>query len=454
MGRPKRAYPLGKFRLRVRGAVDPFKKYLVELEYTWGKSVVRKGTNVFCRIEDWNQDANQGRGGVRAGYGPDAKRINALLLAKVDKIDSGLAAYHQKHPGEVSLDTINDLLNDKPVVREDQGKDFVEMALERLNSEYSRNRIGRSRYMNGKSGMNVFQEFLLSANKGTYKPDSIYVSELSVELLEEYIDWRRYIKKNGDATINHALTPILKACAYATELRIFDPTVNARIQDMRIAPKVSYSNDEGEFDGKNLSPEQLTQLLQYYGECKEPRRREYIEMFLFAMHACGLRVVDVMTLQWSHVDLTKRELRKVMIKTGKRHIIPLTDTAVEILRDWQMKHSDGKFVFNLVKDSLDLDDEDALYRARNSATKAINQSLAVVGEQLEFPFPLTMHVARHTFAVMALNKGLSMTVVSRLLGHGSTDITEKVYAKFLPETLAGEMSRISGVLSKYDYLKQ
>lgn len=52
------------------------------------------------------------------------------------------------------------------------------------------------------------------------------------------------------------------------------------------------------------------------------------------------------------------------------------------------------------------------------------------------------HAARHSFAVFALNKGLSMSVVSRLLGHGSTDITEKVYAKFLPETLSAEVARL------------
>ncbi|MFS6555175.1 phage integrase SAM-like domain-containing protein, partial [Parabacteroides distasonis] len=103
---------------------------------------------------------------------------------------------------------------DKPVIREDKGKDFVEFALERLDSDYSRNRIGRSRYMNGKSGMNMFQEFLRSTKRGTYKNDSIYVGEISVELVDEYITWRREVKQNSDATINHSLTPILKACAY------------------------------------------------------------------------------------------------------------------------------------------------------------------------------------------------------------------------------------------------
>lgn len=81
-------------------------------------------------------------------------------------------------------------------------------------------------------------------------------------------------------------------------------------------------------------------------------------------------------------------------------------------------------MFNLVKETLDLDDAEALYKARNNATKCINQSLAVVGEQIGLPFSLSMHAARHSFAVFALNKGLSMSIVSRLLGHSSTDITE------------------------------
>lgn len=442
MGRPKRLYPLGKYRLRIRGAVDNNKPYLVELEYTWNRQIVRKGMNIFIKVGDWNEKLNKGRGGVKSSYGPEANRINGVLLNRVDRIDGLLAEYSQKFPNQITTQLINDFLADKPVIREDKGKDFVEFAIERLNSDYSRNRIGRSRYMNGKSGMNMFQEFLRSTKRGTYKPDSIYIGEISVELIDEYITWRRDIKKNGDATINHSLTPILKACAYATELRMIDVAINTRIQDMRIAPKISLSIDEKEFDDKSLTQDEFLKLLEFYKNDNEPRRKEFIEMFLFAFHACGLRVVDVMTLQWGHLDLEKKELRKVMVKTNKRHVIPLSDSAIEILRKWKEKRPDSKYVFNLVKDDLDIDDEEELYRARNSATKCINQSLNVVGEKLELKFSLTMHVARHTFAVLALNKGLSMTVVSRLLGHASTDVTEKVYAKFLPETLSAEMGRL------------
>ncbi len=448
MGRTKRLYPLGKYRLRLPKNPVKDKAYPVDLEYTWNRKVIRKTSNVFVKIADWNQNLHAGRGGVRPSYGSESKRINSVFLARVERIDSLLAEYAQNNPNQITEEVIDGFLLEKPVaVRKDNGKDFVDFVIDRLDSEYSRNRIGRSRYENGKSGMNMFKEFLRSKERGTYKSDGIYLGEISVELLEEYIEWRRDIKQNSDHTINHALTPILKACAYAAELHIIDVALNARIQDMRIAVKPNLSGDESAYDGKSLSKEELAALIEYYHNCKEARRKEYLEMFLFAFHACGLRVVDVMTLQWSNIDFEKKELRKIMIKTGKRHIIPLSDPAIEILEAWKEKHFTSKFVFNLVKDDFDIDNDEALYKVRNSATRGINQSLVVVGEDLELKFPLTMHVARHTFAVYALNEGLSMSVVSRLLGHGSTDVTEKVYAKFLPETLSSELNRLSDLSS-------
>ena len=449
MGRPKRLYPHGKYRLRTPKQIEPDTPYPVDIEYTWGRQVIRKSTNILVKEANWNPNGNNGRGEVRATHGPEYKRLNKMLLSRVEHIDTLLAEYHEQHPFQITAEVISCLMAEKPLTRKDQGRDFVEFTIERLTSDYSRNRIGRSRLENGKSGMNIFREFLRSTKKGTYRPDSIYLGEITPELIDSYIEWRREVKNNTDATINHALTPILKACSFASDLDLIDPNINSRIQDMRIITKVSLSDEEAEFDGKSLSTEEMKALLDYYEKCQEPRRKEFLEMFFFAFHACGLRVVDVMTLQWGHINFDKKELRKIMIKTNKRHVIPLSEPAIRILRHWQQKRPDSKFVFDLVKEDLDLDDAEALYRSRNNATRCINQSLNVVGEKIGLNFSLTMHVARHTFAIVALNKGLSMSVVSRLLGHGSTDITEKVYAKFLPETLAAEVAKISPELNQF-----
>lgn len=448
MGRTKRLYPLGKYRLRIPKNADDSRAYPLDLEYTWNRQAYRKAMSIFVKSSDWNPDGNRGRGEVKASYGDDYKRINAFLLDKVEDMDMKLAEYNQQHPNQITGEVISAFLADKPMSRKDEGKDLVEFTRERLDSDYARHQIGKSRYENGKCCMRIFQEFLLSTGKGTYKDDSMFIGELTPELIEEYIEWRRRVKKNGDETINHALAPLIKASQYASELGYISAAANHRIQNMRIIIKRTLSDDNDD-DVKYLTEAEVTKLMEYYKTCTEPRRREFLEMFFFAFHACGLRVVDIMTLQWANVDFGKKELRKVMVKTNKRHIIPLTEPALDILYRWRERRMGSRFVFDLVKDTLNLDDDTELYKARNNATKCINQSLNVVGEQIGLSFKLSAHVARHTFAVHSLNKGMSITVISRLLGHGTTEITERVYAKFLPETLASEMAKLQEDFNKF-----
>ena len=148
-----------------------------------------------------------------------------------------------------------------------------------------------------------------------------------------------------------------------------------------------------------------------------------------------------MTLQWGHVNFEKKELRKIMIKTNKRHVIPLTEPALNILHRWQEKRAGCRYVFNLVKDDLDLDDAEALYKARNNATKCINQSLAVVGEQIGLPFTLSMHMARHSFGTLTLTAGIPIESIARMMGHTNIDSTQ-VYAQVTDRKISSDMNRL------------
>lgn len=107
MGRPKRLYPLGKYRLRTPKVIDKEKAYPIELEYTWNRQIIRKTTNVFVKVADWNQNGNQGRGEIRVSYGSEFKRLNQLLLSRVERIDSQLAEYNEKHPNQITADVIS-----------------------------------------------------------------------------------------------------------------------------------------------------------------------------------------------------------------------------------------------------------------------------------------------------------------------------------------------------------
>ena len=56
--------------------------------------------------------------------------------------------------------------------------------------------------------------------------------------------------------------------------------------------------------------------------------------------------------------------------------------------------------------------------------------------------PLTMHIARHSFACLALANGVSMEIIARMLGH--SDIrTTKIYAKVIGKSIAEQMSGLA-----------
>ena len=56
-------------------------------------------------------------------------------------------------------------------------------------------------------------------------------------------------------------------------------------------------------------------------------------------------------------------------------------------------------------------------------------AIVSISHDLKWNQDLTFHVSRHTWAVLALAHGAEISEISRLLGHASTGVTERVYAE-------------------------
>ena len=442
MGRKKRLFPVGSLKLHCPLNVDANKKYSIYYVYNWNGEKIQRQTGYSAKLSDWNPQKSL----LLRSYGSEYTRVNNVLANKQKDYDSLIEKYVLEHPDRLTVQVIRDILDGKEITRKDRGLDFCKFVIDYLQEECKKNRLSWSRTKNGISCMNGFRQFLQFKQKGTYKKDSIYLGEISPQLINEYIDFRKEYKHNKDATINHALTPIIKACRYAAALDFIDPKIVHLIAQSRIVERDDYNSTREDFDGRFLSVEQLGELVRYIKEdrCHTYRQREYITLFLFAFHACGLRVSDVITLRWRDIDFSKKTIRKIQIKTRQKNTIPLTQGAEAILNDWKNSHDQTEFVFGLLPDGFDLNDSETLYVKRNSATAGINQSLTAVGKNIGFPFPLTFHRARHSFAMYALNeKKMPMSKVSQLLGHQSTEVTERIYANYLPETLAEDLSDLT-----------
>lgn len=56
--------------------------------------------------------------------------------------------------------------------------------------------------------------------------------------------------------------------------------------------------------------------------------------------------------------------------------------------------------------------------------------------------PLTMHIARHSFACLALANGVSMEVIAKMLGHSDVRTT-KIYAKVIDKSITEQIGTLS-----------
>jgi len=439
MGRTSRNYPKGKLKLRTPKELQSGKRYPVYIEYNWQADSMRKTTEVSVFPKDWNAKGFGGIGEIRATTDLDYKYYNTMLHKRLADIDAKIVQYYEKN-GHVTGDVIRAFLEDNyELLRPDSGKDFVEFAKGLVINKHEKGKIGVSTRENDLSAINQFSEFLLMNGKGTHGADNeqIYVGEINEDLICDFRAWRLKAKKRPSA-INKGLTPIFQACEQAARLGYLSKEVNASIQGLYLKEEDILEAEDRTI--RYLKKEELEILVSKYDTITQPRRKEFLEMFLFSFHACGLRLVDVMTLRWKDIDFKKKEIRKVQVKTRNRNTIPLSEPVIRILDKWKGRNKD--YVFDLLSEGFDLTDSEAIYKRRNSWNNTINTALKAISKDLGWNINLTFHVARHTWAVLALANGAAISEISRLLGHTTTGVSEKVYASYLHETLSSVVDKL------------
>lgn len=159
-------------------------------------------------------------------------------------------------------------------------------------------------------------------------------------------------------------------------------------------------------------------------------------MFIFAVYAGGLRSSDVVSLKWQDYNEKEQRITKTIRKTGRTHQFKIGQNAINILHQYKTAISEPTdFVFPIIED-VELFDANEEYQAHiiNAKNILCGQKLRRLGKDMELPFGLSFHLSRHTFATNALNNGMRIEYVSKLLDHSDIGITQ-IYAKVISEEL-------------------
>lgn len=152
------------------------------------------------------------------------------------------------------------------------------------------------------------------------------------------------------------------------------------------------------------------------------------DLFVFAA-LTGLSFVDLQNLQTTHLFHLNGDCWIVAQrhKTRIPYQVKLLAVPQQILSRYA--HQNGSMLFKVPK-----------YR---TLAEQVQQVMSECGINKK----ITLHCARHTFAILALNHGVPIESVSRMLGHSNITTTQ-IYARITMRKLDYDMTRFGQQLEK------
>lgn len=148
----------------------------------------------------------------------------------------------------------------------------------------------------------------------------------------------------------------------------------------------------------------------------EPNLAFARDMFMFSFYTRGMSFVDMSFLSKS--NLSGGVLSYCRRKTGQRLDIKWEKCMQEIVERYD---ACGPYILPIV--SPEKGDERLQYR---QCQCRINAYLKRLGRMMGFLHPLTMYVARHSWASVAKSRNVPLSIISEGMGHDS-DATTRIY---------------------------
>ena len=156
------------------------------------------------------------------------------------------------------------------------------------------------------------------------------------------------------------------------------------------------------------------------------------DMFMFSFSMRGMSFIDMCYLKKS--DLKNGVLTYKRKKTGQKLFIRWEPCMQEIVAKYSQPES--PYLLSLIEPGKG----DARKQYINKG-HLINKRLKKIGERLELSGPLTMYVARHTWASVAKSKNIPISVISEGMGHDS-EMTTQIYLASLDTSIVDEANEL------------
>ena len=369
---------------------------------------------VFCRITIDGKEARFGmkmyidpkrwnvKDGKAIGKGKEASEINSLL----EKTKAGIHKIYrevQERENAVSAEKVKNIFLGLDSKQYMLLKTFDSLVEEKFNLVGKK--IVKGTYLRYYYLRNRLSEFLSEK----YHLLDIPLREINYQFIRDFEMHMLLVRGNKQSTIAQKLIllKLVLELAYKNEWISRNPFINYKIEDEK--------SERG-----YLTQREVEILMNKDLERKFERTRD---VFIFCCFT-GLSYIDVFKLTKEQIQLSIDGQQWVMGKREKTDVdyfIPITEIPMKIIEKYKMcMFKNGKLL--PVKTSL-----------------TVNRHLKEIAKICGIEKRLTFHLSRHTFATLAISKGVSLESVSKMLGHKDIKTTQ-IYAKVTTEKVGRDMA--------------
>ena len=344
----------------------------------------------------WDAKGNRAKGRSK-----EANEVNFAL----DNIKAQIAKHYQRLSDREAFVTAEMVRNAYQGI----GTEYETLlrAFDKENAAFAQ-RVGKDRAVRTYRKYLTVRKYVAEFIKFQYKRSDMSMNELTEEFIRDFCLYLKNVIGLTQSTIwiySIPLKHIVTAAHY-----------NGKIQRN---PFAMYHVDPDHKEREFLTEEELDIFAGI--ELENPNFAFARDLFMFGCWT-GISFVDIKNLTEDNVAIISGSpwIVSQRQKTGVPFKIKLIDAAIQIIERYKPLRKD-MHLFNI--GSLDM----------------VNKRIKKVAKMCGIKKRISFHVSRHSFAVLALNYGMPIESVSKILGH--TDIaTTQIYAKVTSTKLEHDIS--------------
>lgn len=375
--------------------------------YLRGQRIRLCASGLYVDAAQWDsvKSRSKARTGEASELNNELRRIETDLMQiyRMNEFSEGL-----------SLDKIKAIyLGKEPKEQMTSFLQFYEEFLERVESE-----VGKQRSYDSFQKFSVIKKHFVAFLKTRYRRKDIQMSELTYRVI---CDFENYLLNEGK-------------CQHNTVMRMIGSfkTVTIRARKYGLLPVDPFADYKIHFyktDRGFLDEDEIKTLMEKKFEIK---RMEVVrDIFIFSCFT-GLAYIDI-------TQLTKDNIREIdgrpwiMTSRQKTNVpsnILLLDVAQQIIKKYDGVAPKGQLLPILTNQRM-------------------NSYLREIGDVCGIGKKLTFHLARHTFATLAITKGVPIESVSKMLGHTKISTTQ-IYARIINKKVEHDMLELESKLSSFN----